>query len=342
MKMATSEETSKIIFPYLTHRGSRYGLAQPVQYPADCIEILRSRPFSFSARSCNKWAEGRVIISGDAAHVFPPFGGQGIASGFRDVTALAWRLKMLQLIPAADHEHILRAWYLERKQQLERSLAATIQNGEYVTEQDPIKVFIREWSLWFQQLLPSWKRQLEKGPRANGMTKYKHADGLPFLSTGGLLLPQVYAWDSRSSRVTFSDDLIFSPNKKGLFQLLVLPESLEHAKQLTQELRNISPHQLVAVEEATVLIQDSDTHCPPAQLEGDLFHARVATGEEFTASALCANRPEPQYYDPYRISKEFPGKRFLVVRPDRFVYAACQSGGELTGVLNGLASVLRL
>lgn len=73
-KMATPEETAKIIYPYLTHPGGRYGLSQPVQFPADCIRTLRSRPFSFMARSCNKWALGRVILAGDAAHVFPPFG----------------------------------------------------------------------------------------------------------------------------------------------------------------------------------------------------------------------------------------------------------------------------
>jgi 2-polyprenyl-6-methoxyphenol hydroxylase-like FAD-dependent oxidoreductase len=43
-----------------------------IHFPWDCIEILRSRPFTFSARSCNKWAVGRVILVGDAAHVFPP------------------------------------------------------------------------------------------------------------------------------------------------------------------------------------------------------------------------------------------------------------------------------
>jgi 2-polyprenyl-6-methoxyphenol hydroxylase-like FAD-dependent oxidoreductase len=73
-KMATPEETGKIIYPYLTHLGSRYGLQHPVSFPKDCIQTLRSRPFSFVARSCNKWSLGRVVLAGDSAHVFPPFG----------------------------------------------------------------------------------------------------------------------------------------------------------------------------------------------------------------------------------------------------------------------------
>lgn len=47
-------------------------LPDPVEFPHDCIEVLRCRPFRFSARSCDRWALGRVILCGDAAHVFPP------------------------------------------------------------------------------------------------------------------------------------------------------------------------------------------------------------------------------------------------------------------------------
>lgn len=89
MKMASNAKTMEIIMPYLTHAGSKYGLVNAdfaglhqltnlsvpddlVQFPVECIEILRSRPFTFSARSCNKWSVGRVILAGDSAHVFPP------------------------------------------------------------------------------------------------------------------------------------------------------------------------------------------------------------------------------------------------------------------------------
>ena len=340
IKMATPEEHQKIIFPYLTHPGSRYGLQQPVSYPADCIECLRSRPFSFSARSCNKWALGRVILTGDAAHVFPPFGGQGIASGFRDAFALAWRLRLLYQEPTANHEQVLRAWYLERKQQLERSLAATIQNGEYVTERDPFKVFIRDWSLWFMHLVPSWRRQLEAGPRAKGMAKYAYVEGLPLLPSGGLLLPQVYAWDYRSSRVAFSDDVLFSETKKGLLQLLLLPDTTAEATQLVQELQRVPPQRHVAVEEATVLIQHVTIDSSHVQLGGEMSVARVATGDEFAQSELCQNRPDPKYYDPCRISKELPGMKYVLVRPDRFVIGAFRDSGELAEAVGGLANIL--
>jgi hypothetical protein len=47
-------------------------LDEDVEFPKDCINVLRTRPFRFAARKCNKWAVGRAILCGDAAHVFPP------------------------------------------------------------------------------------------------------------------------------------------------------------------------------------------------------------------------------------------------------------------------------
>ncbi|KAK5949621.1 hypothetical protein OHC33_009428 [Knufia fluminis] len=343
--MATPTETQKIIFPYLTHPGRRYGLRDNVRYPEECIEVLRSRPFSFQARSCNKWALERVVLAGDAAHVFPPFGGQGIASGFRDVWGLSWRLALLYREPNADHVEVIRSWYVERKQQLERSLAATIQNGDYVTQRDPVKVFIRDWSLWFMQLIPSWRRRLEQGPRVEGMIRYKHQAGLPFLADGhgGMLLPQVYAWDQKRGRVMFSDDLIFASEKKGLFQLLLLPQSLAEARKLLFAIGDVKQTDYIRADEATVLIQDHDVQSSKLQqlASHGITIARVATGEEFAADAvLCRNRPPPRYYDLLRISKDLHGMKYVVVRPDRFVYAACKTITELTGVVDGLSANL--
>lgn len=343
--MASREETQKIIFPYITHPGNRYGLSQDVMFPEDCIEVLRSRPFSFQARSCNKWAEGRVILAGDAAHVFPPFGGQGIASGFRDAWGLAWRLTLLHKVPQANHVEVIKAWYLERKQQLDRSLASTIANGDYVNESNPFIVFAREWYMWFVQLIPSWRREIEKGPRAQGMIRYRHQRGLPFLPDGhgGMLFPQVYAWDFKSDRVTFSDDLIFASQKKGLFQLVILPDSPEEAMALLSRVKDIPPSSFVLPSEATAIIQNSGGHSSRYQqlIRTGFTVARVATGEEFAANpVLCRGRPVPKYYDPFRLSREVKGMKYVLMRPDRFIYSACANTEVLKDALKGLHDVL--
>ncbi|KAK4941597.1 hypothetical protein LTR10_018474 [Elasticomyces elasticus] len=332
-RMASPEETGKIIYPYITHPGSRYGLSQPVQFPLDCIKTLRSRPFSFVAKSCNKWALGRVLLAGDAAHVFPPFGGQGIASGFRDASALAWRLALLHRHPKADHEQILTAWYTERRQQLEKSLAATIRNGEYVTESDPVKVFIRDWYMWAIQLIPSYRKEIELGARAAGMTRYRHSEGLPFIPEmeGGVLLPQVYAYSFQTDKTCFTDDLIFSPGKTGLFQLLILPDDVADLDSLMDALDDVDQNSsdLIRWEEATILIQSTKASPGLTNMsEGGI--TRLATADEFAAdSTLCGNRPPPIGYDEERLRKEIKGKKFVILRQDRFVFAACDTAEGL-------------
>ena len=350
--MAGPESIRSIIFPYITHPGSRYGLSRPVQYPEDCITILRSRPFSFSARSCNKWALGRVILAGDAAHVFPPFGGQGIASGFRDASALAWRLAVLCQNPqTSNHERLLTAWYSERKQQLERSLAATIENGAYVTEADPLKVFIRDWYLWALQLVPGWKRWLEQGARREGMARYQYTAGMAFLPElkGGICLPQVYCAMFREGKwadIFFTDDLIFAAGKKGLFQLVVLTDHVEDISSATNALANVD--QLsgghIHSEEVTYIVQDVNAPCfdhAKASSGSNCRVARLATAKEFAADTkLCGNRPAPKYYDEHRLKREVGAEKFVIVRPDRFVYAACSTEEDLTRALQSISLTL--
>ncbi|KAJ5814679.1 hypothetical protein N7474_006456 [Penicillium riverlandense] len=335
-KMAEPEMMKKVVFPYITHSGSRYGLSYDIAYPEDCITVLRCRPFRFSARSCNRWSNGRVILCGDSAHVFPPFGGQGIASGFRDAASLAWRLALLcrDTTPSKSllsHEKVLEAWYMERKQQLERSLASTIENGRFVTEGNPVKIFLRNLYLWIVQLVPSWRHDLRLGRRKEGMVRYKHFDGMPFLPelNGGLSLPQVYctAVNKADAEIQFTDDVIFAAHKECLFQLLVYVKTLDEmadAKQVISDIDDISNGEIRA-SEATFLVED--LFSTSTGMDDGVF--RLATGDEFAQSLLCEGRPAPQFYDPYSLGKELNGTRFVIVRPDRFIFAACNSREDL-------------
>jgi 3-(3-hydroxy-phenyl)propionate hydroxylase len=54
--------------------------------------IVRTVVYTFHARLADRWSEGRVYLAGDAAHLTPPFAGQGMNSGLRDATNIAWKL----------------------------------------------------------------------------------------------------------------------------------------------------------------------------------------------------------------------------------------------------------
>jgi len=58
----------------------------------DGLEIIRSTSYTFQARLASRFCAGRVFLLGDAAHLTPPFIGQGLAAGLRDADNLAWKL----------------------------------------------------------------------------------------------------------------------------------------------------------------------------------------------------------------------------------------------------------
>ncbi|KAL2835877.1 hypothetical protein BJY01DRAFT_252315 [Aspergillus pseudoustus] len=403
-EMAASEKTMEIISPYITHKGKGFGLPQDVQYPEDCISVLRSRPFRFAARDCNRWSHGRVILCGDAAHVFPPFGGQGIASGFRDAASLAWRLSFLtrrppheQANPPHRHESVLEGWYRERKQQLSASLASTIENGRFVTEANPLRIFLRTCYLFVMNLVPRWRRELRLGRRKEGLIRYRYEEAqdgdqhhhgplaMPFMPelNGGLCLPQVYCKpvvavgadrarggerEREGARVFFTDDVIFDVRKTGLFQLLVCLENISELDDARETLSSVNDvvvdaggtEDEICFDEATYLIQD-DRDVSKLQCDKDLNSAatdgsmrdllapvlpppvyQLASAEEFAGSPLCEGRPTPQGYDPHYLGKALGrGLQYVIVRPDRFIFAACRNSDELRTAVAAVVGYLR-
>jgi 3-(3-hydroxy-phenyl)propionate hydroxylase len=54
--------------------------------------VLRARVYLHHSRTAERFGVGRMFVAGDAAHLQPPFFGQGMNSGLRDATNLAWKL----------------------------------------------------------------------------------------------------------------------------------------------------------------------------------------------------------------------------------------------------------
>lgn len=56
------------------------------------IEVFRIAEYTFRAAVARRWRDRRVLIAGDAAHLTPPFIGQGLCAGVRDAANLGWKL----------------------------------------------------------------------------------------------------------------------------------------------------------------------------------------------------------------------------------------------------------
>ncbi|KAL7005353.1 hypothetical protein EMMF5_005050 [Cystobasidiomycetes sp. EMM_F5] len=77
------------------------------------VVIERRVIYTFHARWANDFYKDRVILAGDAMHLMPPFIGQGLNSGFRDASALGWRIPLL-VSGIANSKALLDSYHHER------------------------------------------------------------------------------------------------------------------------------------------------------------------------------------------------------------------------------------
>ena len=77
------------------------------------LEIIRSASYTFRARLADRFQAGRVFLLGDAAHLTPPFIGQGLGAGLRDADNLAW--KIAHVLTGRAAEDLLATYDAERR-----------------------------------------------------------------------------------------------------------------------------------------------------------------------------------------------------------------------------------
>ena len=80
----------------------------------DRYRLRRAVVYQFHAATAERWQQGRIFLAGDSAHQTPPFLGQGLNAGFRDVANLGWKMPMVQrgLLP----ESVLDTYQPEREE----------------------------------------------------------------------------------------------------------------------------------------------------------------------------------------------------------------------------------
>ncbi|MFB7718911.1 bifunctional 3-(3-hydroxy-phenyl)propionate/3-hydroxycinnamic acid hydroxylase [Nocardia sp. NPDC056100] len=92
--------------------------------------IERHTVYTFQARCVDTWRAGRLLLAGDAAHLMPPFAGQGMCSGLRDALNLSWKLNLV-LHNIADPA-LLDTYSTERSAHVRHAIEMSIALGEVI------------------------------------------------------------------------------------------------------------------------------------------------------------------------------------------------------------------
>ncbi|MDD7972181.1 bifunctional 3-(3-hydroxy-phenyl)propionate/3-hydroxycinnamic acid hydroxylase [Roseinatronobacter alkalisoli] len=104
--------------------------------------IIRAATYRFHGLVAEHWHVGRVFLAGDAAHQTPPFFGQGLCHGLRDVAGLAWRLALVA--QGRADKALFDSYQTERDAQVRHVIGAAVNAGRYICELDPQKAAARD------------------------------------------------------------------------------------------------------------------------------------------------------------------------------------------------------
>jgi 2-polyprenyl-6-methoxyphenol hydroxylase-like FAD-dependent oxidoreductase len=116
-------------------------LLRPWGVSPENASLVRQAMYTFQARWAEQWRNGRLILAGDAAHQMPPFAGQGMCSGLRDVMNLYWKLDLV--LRDAD-DSLLDTYGSERSGHVRDFIGFSMELGDLICATDPEAVRARD------------------------------------------------------------------------------------------------------------------------------------------------------------------------------------------------------
>jgi 3-(3-hydroxy-phenyl)propionate hydroxylase len=169
--------------------------------------IVRRQVYTFHARIADRWRQGRVFLAGDAAHLSPPFAGQGMNSGIRDAHNLGWKLAEVvrdRLGPA-----LLDTYQAERAPHARALIALAMKMGRIMMPASRAQAFLVQSGFRLACLSPrlqSYFAEMKYKPKPFYQDGFiaPARDGLRLV---GRMLPQPQVEDTDRLRVMLDERL---------------------------------------------------------------------------------------------------------------------------------------
>ena len=122
------------------------------------LEIIRVAEYTFRAKLADHWRRGNVFILGDAAHLTPPFVGQGLCAGLRDAMNLSW--KLAGVVRGRLDPSVLDSYEEERKPHARSMIQLALMVGRAMTSGGRAGDMLRGIVVPRMHLLPALRKKV--------------------------------------------------------------------------------------------------------------------------------------------------------------------------------------
>lgn len=116
------------------------------------LRVIRVAEYTFRAQIADRWRRGNTFLLGDAAHLTPPFIGQGLGAGIRDAMNLSW--KLAGVVDGSLPTVILDSYQQERKPHARAMIGLALTIGHFMTAGGRIGDALRRAALPRVRLIP--------------------------------------------------------------------------------------------------------------------------------------------------------------------------------------------
>src|SRR5271166_2467230 len=124
------------------------------------MTIERKAVYRFHARTAKAFRKGRVFLAGDAAHITPPFVGQGLVAGLRDAANLSW--KIAWVLQGRASPRILDSYDEERRPHAKAMIEMAKFMGRLIMPQSAAAALLTHGALRLTRLTAAMRRYFDE------------------------------------------------------------------------------------------------------------------------------------------------------------------------------------
>lgn len=122
------------------------------------LQLVRVAEYTFRAKVADRWRRGNIILLGDAAHLTPPFIGQGMGAGLRDAMNLSW--KLAGVVNGSLPPSVLDTYEQERKPHVRHMIGLALIVGWSMTAGGELGNLIRRFVVPRLHFVPGLREKI--------------------------------------------------------------------------------------------------------------------------------------------------------------------------------------